>query len=161
MTRIVICIIIIIFFYSCQTAERKTGTPIKDTTGSFEAAHVREIMECYRWVQKRDTVTAMLVQKGNEITGHLVFDNYGIDGSSGYVHGVVVADTLKLWYEFHSEGMKSVMEIWFTREGNRLMRGTGPVDVKGDTSYFTDPSAVVFPDQQVLRKVLCDSVNDM
>lgn len=100
--------------------------------------------ECYLQILKRDTFTISYQQSGNMITGRMKFDNYQKDGSSGTIKGEMVADTLKLWYNFQSEGMSSVMEIYLKKENGKLIRGIGPVDVKGDTSYYTDKSAIKY-----------------
>ena len=110
---------------------------------------------CYWKITGRDTLVAWLAQTENTITGKLSFDNYQKDGSSGPVHGTLQGNTIKLWYEFESEGMKTVMEVWFERKGNALVRGVGPTAVKSDTSYFTDHAAIKFDEKQLLEKVDC------
>ncbi|HSN60762.1 MAG TPA: hypothetical protein VLR49_07495, partial [Ferruginibacter sp.] len=114
--------------------------------------------ECYWQILKRDTLVAMLQQNGNIITGKLNFDNFEKDASSGPVTGMAENNILKLWYSFDSEGMHSVMEVWFKKEGETLLRGTGEMGNKSDTSYFTNPSAVVFTSNQVIKKVDCNEV---
>lgn len=110
---------------------------------------------CYWKITGRDTLVAWLVQTENTITGKLSFDNYQKDGSSGPVHGTLQGNTIKLWYEFESEGTKSVMEVWFERRGDALVRGVGPTAVKADTSYFTRQDAIKFDEKQSLEKVDC------
>lgn len=107
---------------------------------------------CFWNIAGRDTMVAWLVQTENTITGKLSFDNFQKDGSSGPVHGTLHGNTIKLWYDFESEGMKSVMEVWLERRGNALVRAVGPMDVKGDTSYFTNHAAIKFDEKQSLQK---------
>ena len=113
---------------------------------------------CYWNITGRDTIAAWLAQTENTITGKLSFDNYQKDGSSGPVHGTVHGNVIKLWYDFESEGTKSVMEIWFEGRDNELIRGTGPLAVRKDTSYFSDTAAVRFDEKQALQKTECDSI---
>ena len=114
--------------------------------------------QCYWQIMKRDTLVAKLVQNGNTISGKLTFDNYQKDGSTGSVKGVIDGDIIKLWYVFQSEGMNSVSELWYKKQGDALLRAIGPVGVKGDTSYFTDKSAITYDPKQKLEKTNCAEV---
>ena len=114
--------------------------------------------ECFWMISQRDTLVAVLLQTGNQVTGRLSFDNFQKDGSTGSVTGIVEDDILKLWYSFQSEGTNSVMETWFKRTDDLLLRGVGPTAVKGDTSYFTDHAVIQFKGGQVLQRTSCDSV---
>ena len=113
---------------------------------------------CYWQILKRDTLVASLSQKDEMVTGKLSFDNFEKDGSSGLVRGTKAGDIIKLWYSFESEGMKSVMEVWFKKQGDALLRGTGDMATKADSSYFTNPAAVEFTSNQQMKKVDCNEV---
>ena len=95
-------------------------------------------------VLKRDTFSASLVQQDKAVTGKITFDNFEKDGSSGMVNGYLENGIIKLSYSFQSEGMVSVMQVWFKKEGDLLIRGLGEMNVKNDSSYFTNPMAVRF-----------------
>lgn len=113
---------------------------------------------CYWQIMQRDTFVAAFSQTGPRVSGKLTFDNYQKDGSSGTVEGKTENDIMKLWYSFESEGMHSVMEVWFKEEGDLLLRGTGEMHVRSDSSYFSDPGAVSFKNGQELKKVDCDEI---
>lgn len=113
---------------------------------------------CYMQVLKRDTFVLTVDQTGKMLSGKLTFDNYEKDGSTGRVNGIADGDTLKLWYSFASEGMNSVMQIYFRKNSNTLVRGLGPMDVKSDTTYYTDPGAMEYTEGQALSKILCEEV---
>ena len=150
----------------CLGACANNGT--EKNTGSGQKEKEREEIDqsysyhnndgCYWKITGRDTLVAWLVQTENTITGKLSFDNYQKDGSSGPVHGTLHGNIVKLWYEFESEGTKSVMEVWFERRGNALVRGVGPTAVKADTSYFTNHDAIKFDEKQSLEKVDCSTI---
>ncbi|MBA2630340.1 MAG: hypothetical protein H0U84_04885 [Thermoleophilaceae bacterium] len=89
-----------------------------------------DVNGCYMKILKRDTIAIKLYQTGTSVTGKLTFDNYEKDGSTGTVHGIIEGNIIKLWYNFASEGMNSVMEIYFKKQGNQLLRGIGPFDAK-------------------------------
>ena len=117
-----------------------------------------DVNGCYLKILKRDTFAIKLDQTGSSVTGKLSFDNYEKDGSTGTVHGTIDANIIKLWYNFASEGMNSVMEVYFKKEGDHLLRGTGPSDAKGDTSYYTDHSAIQYTYDQSFNKLQCEEL---
>jgi hypothetical protein len=109
-------------------------------------------------ILKRDTMVLHLTNTKGELSGKLTFDNYEKDGSTGIVIGRKDGDKLKLVYSFSSEGMNSVMDVYFKFRGEDLLRGVGDVQTKGDTAYFTNPSQVNFPEQDVFKKTACDAI---
>ena len=117
-----------------------------------------DISGCYLYTLDRDTLIAKLQQNGDRVEGSLVFDNYRMDGSRGTVNGEMVGDIIKLQYVFTSEGMNSVMDVYFKVENGAIVRGMGDVDVKGDTAYFKDPSLVTYPTSTVLKKIDCEEL---
>jgi hypothetical protein len=101
----------------------------------------------------RDTAIIMLDQKGSELSGRMLYDNFEKDGSRGTVKGKEEGEILKLWYDFNSEGIHSVIEVYFKRENGRLLRGVGSMDVKIDTTYFI--SGINYSDKEAFTKVDC------
>ncbi len=112
---------------------------------------------CYMQVLSRDTFAASLQQQGNTITGKLSFDNFEKDGSTGNVSGHLENGIVKLIYRFASEGMNSVMEVYFKVENGNLLRGTGEMDTKGDSAYFTNPANIKY-EGSVLQKLSCSNL---
>ena len=117
---------------------------------------VNEIAGCYLKIIGRDTAILMLEQKGDMITGKMLYDNYEKDGSRGTVKGKEDNEIIKLWYDFDSEGMHSIMEVYFKKENGRLLRGVGDMDAKTDTTYFI--SGVNYSDKEAFTKVDCDMI---
>lgn len=113
---------------------------------------------CFMGILKRDTFALHLDQTGTSVSGKLTFNNFEKDKSTGSVHGVVDGDIIKLWYDFASEGIKSVMEVYFKTDGNHLLRGIAPLAVKSDTTYFTDHSAIEYDVNQSFNKLSCDEL---
>ena len=139
----------------------ETGTVTSENTNTSETKPAdtppAQITGCYMQVLSRDTFAASLQQQGNTITGKLSFDNFEKDGSTGPVNGRVENGIIKLFYSFASEGMNSVMEVYFKHDNGKLSRGTGDMDNKGDTAYFKDPSSIKY-DGGVLQTLPCASV---
>lgn len=148
---------------SCNSETVNNKTETSDTSGTGKASPPAKEEKpevdangCYMKITGRDTAILMIDQKGNEITGRMLYDNFEKDGSRGTVKGKEEAQIIKLWYDFQSEGMHSVMEVYFKKENGRLLRGIGTMDVKGDTTYFT--SGVNYSEKEAFNKVDCDSV---
>ena len=112
---------------------------------------------CYMKIIGRDTAILMLEQKGAALSGKMLYDNYEKDGSWGTVQGKEEGDILKLWYDFNSEGIRSVMEVYFKKENGRLLRGIGDMDVKTDTTYFT--TGINYSDKEAFTKVDCGMID--
>lgn len=142
-----------------------------DTTGQSSRKQIeapkdeRDVTGCYMRVTGRDTLVVRLNQSvvrlnqsGDNIIGNIYYDNFEKDGSSGTASGKMVGDTIKLYYHFQSEGMKSVSELYFKVENNSLLSGNGEIAVKGDTAYFSAPNNIQFPAEGRLRKLPCDSL---
>ncbi|MBK8494901.1 MAG: hypothetical protein IPL50_07650 [Chitinophagaceae bacterium] len=51
---------------------------------------------------------------------------------------------LKLDYVFASEGMNSVMEVYFKYKDGILVRGIGEMKTNGDTAYFINPALIKY-----------------
>ncbi len=155
-------IILSVLIFSCNnnsTPEAKSEVQKEKDRDAIEKSYsFTDMSGCFWKITGRDTLVAWLVQTENTITGKLSFDNFEKDGSSGPVHGTVEGDIIKLWYSFESEGMKSIMETWFKKQGDSLLRGVGPSDMKADSSYFTDHNAIEFSAGQSLQKVDCAEV---
>lgn len=154
-------VLLITIIFSCnndiQTYEKsdvnKTSDAEKATSSNADQKPVADISGCYMKLLGRDTAIIMIVQKGLQLTGKMLYDNFEKDGSRGTVKGKEDGDILKLWYNFHSEGMHSVMEVYFKKDNGRLLRGVGSMDVKTDTTYFT--SGVNYSDKEAFNKIDC------
>jgi hypothetical protein len=172
--RILFFVFAAVFMMACNnnttTTEERTDSTVMQTPDNNEPVPSTKPEEkptanvdasgCYWKILKRDTLTIMLKQSGNAVTGKLSFDNFEKDGSSGSVHGIVDGSIIRLWYNFASEGMNSVMEIYFKKEADQLLRGIGPVDAKGDSSYYTNHSAITYTQDQSFAKLACEELPD-
>lgn len=159
--RTTFAFLLLAFLFACNDSgnnEEKTVAP--DSSTQNPSAGPAPVHNCFRSILKRDTMVACLYIKGNDVTGRLTFDNFEKDGSSGDVHGTLHQDTVKLWYDFNSEGMKSVMEVYFLKKGDQLVRGIGDVATKGDTAYFSRKGDITFDANQTFDYVECNAVDE-
>ncbi len=147
---------ILFFLLSCNNPSGN-GSEAEDSTAAETNKNNNEksLAGCYRQVIGRDTIDLRLNQSGNSLSGSLSFDNFEKDASSGTVKGEVVNNLAVLWYDFHSEGMQSVMEIIYQPDEDGLVRAVGDMRTRGDTALFTDRTAIRFDRGQTLKKVDC------
>ena len=147
-----------LFFCACHqmvVPEDKVQDSTVQAPGSSSSA--KAVEGCYRFVRKRDTVRLRLRQQGRSLEGEMVFDNYQMDSSHGPVKGSLRGDTLLLWYNFQSEGMHSVMQLFFLQTPKGLLSGFGPRVNRGDTSVYEDFKKVYF-NTVFLEKVACEEL---
>ena len=158
------------FLLSCNSSESNTQTKEDstvdhhsgkdlDTLNKQLSASNEDISGCYWKILNRDTFVLHLEQANEVVSGKLTFNNFEKDKSSGKVHGKVEDGLVKLWYDFQSEGMNSVMEVYFIRKNDQLLRGFGPVEVKGDSAYFKEHTKIEYKDDQAFNKVPCSSLD--
>ena len=164
-----------IFFVATLTAscgnnassEQKIDTTVVQNNSSNETDSNKthytnhpgvDVSGCYWKILKRDTFAIHLNQKGNTVSGKLSFDNFEKDASSGTVTGTINGIIIQLIYSFASEGMNSVMEVYFKKDSGQLLRGIGNMDVKNDTSFFTDPNAIVYTPDQAFNQIPCEDL---
>lgn len=154
---------IIIAVTGCQSQTNKTITT-DSASASSENKNIQPNIEkplsvagCYMEVLKRDTFTAHILQQHNKLTGRLFFNNYEKDKSSGTVSGLLEADILKLNYRFSSEGMSSVMEVYFKYKDGNLIRGIEEIKSMGDSVFFSNKAAIVYEGSE-FKGINCDSL---
>ncbi len=127
-------------------------------TGMKNEQEQVSVSGCYRAVLGRDTSLMQLMQQGEQLSGRLSFKNYEKDASKGFVQGMVHGDTLQLWYTFSSEGVNSVMEIYFLKHNEDLLRGIGPVANSKDSAFYKDPPNLKFDVDPVFHNIPCDEI---
>jgi hypothetical protein len=158
-------IFLVLKMISCNdradVTEDKTSIKSADS-GQISKAVVDETpvadnASCYMKIHGRDTAIVMFEQNGTELSGKMLYDNFEKDGSRGVVKGKEDGNILKLWYDFQSEGIRSVMEVYFKKDNGRLLRGVGDMDVKTDTTYFR--SGINYSDMEAFSKVDCKLIN--
>jgi hypothetical protein len=153
------------FLLNCNTPESTNNTQPTETSGESKSnsnrgpGTVKNSRGCYIRVLQRDTLALHLQQEGNLVRGRLTFDNYEKDGSTGTVTGTIEGDIMKLIYSFQSEGMHSVMEVYFKISKNGLIHGVGEMQMKGDTAFYAQPYTVSYPDNNKLENIPCENLH--
>lgn len=136
-----------------QSTTFKSSDTSTTTPSNVDEKPFADLAGCYMKIIGRDTAILMLEQKGATLSGKMLYDNYEKDGSRGIVKGKEDGEIIKLWYDFNSEGMHSIMEVYFKKENGRLLRGIGDMHVKTDSTYFI--SGINYSDKEAFNKVDC------
>jgi hypothetical protein len=90
------------------------------------------------------------------VSGTLAFNNFEKDSSFGKFTGTYKDRILLGDYAFTSEGMDSIMQVVFKKEGNAFVRGYGSVKTAGDRVSFENLSEITFdPNQTFVKNANC------
>ncbi len=131
--------------FACNSAPRQSDGPSPDSTAMSVEETVPVVGEqCYLFVAAKDTYALKLNMIDTLVKGTAVFKNFEKDSSHGTVEGTVNGDIIRLWYHFQSEGMNSVRELYFKKEGDKLVSGISDEATRADTAYVADAKAVVY-----------------
>lgn len=156
---------LLICIYSACNENRQTNDEANTSSNNStinnpekEKEKIADSDGCYMKITGRDTAILMLEEKGNELSGKMLYDNFQKDGSRGIVKGIQEGEIIKLFYDFNSEGMRSVMEVYFKKVPGGLLRGMGDMDVKADTAYFV--SGINYSDKEIFSKVDCQLIKN-
>lgn len=124
--------------------------PVVDTLGpkSF----------CYIGITGKDSVFASIDDNLGTITGKISYRNSEKDSSKGDLTGFKSGDTLKLTYEFQSEGTKSKRDIFFIQKDNILTEGIGDHKEEDGQSKYADEKKISYKDGQKLETADCKMV---
>ncbi|REC45286.1 hypothetical protein [Chryseobacterium pennipullorum] len=114
---------------------------------------------CYIGVTGKDSVFASIDDNLGTITGKLSYKNSEKDSSTGDVTGFKSGDTLKLTYEFASEGRKSKRDIYFLQKDNMLTEGIGDHKEEDGLSKYADEKKISYKDGQKLNTADCKTVS--
>ncbi|MGZ5286669.1 MAG: hypothetical protein ACXWB9_05775 [Flavisolibacter sp.] len=144
---------------SCNNNEGNPAVSDVQNDSTGNANRPVDFSGCYISVIGRDTFAAHFKQQERQVTGRLSFDNYEKDGSSGTVNGRIDGNIISLTYLFQSEGMQSVMDVYFKMTGDTMVRGIGEMNARGDTAYFVDPGAIQY-EGSVFKKIPCEELNE-
>ncbi|MDQ1803715.1 hypothetical protein ACNFU2_04460 [Chryseobacterium sp. PTM-20240506] len=125
--------------------------PVVDTLGTKSF--------CYLGVIGKDSVFASIDDNLGTISGKLAYKNSEKDSSKGDITGFKSGDTLKLTYEFQSEGTKSKRDIFFIQKDNTLIEGIGDHKEEGGQSKYADEKKVAYKDGPKMNVADCALVS--
>lgn len=130
---------------ACNQAPRQPETVTEDDGSAVSAnTGLAPGEQCYWLIAAKDTYALKLNIIDTSVKGTALFKNFEKDSSHGSVQGEVAGDIIHLWYQFQSEGMTSVRELFFKKEGNQLVTGIAHEATRADTAYVPDPQTVQY-----------------
>lgn len=144
---IVIIVVILGLIVYLQFGKPQSQVVVENTN---ETMNEEDIVGCYVATLAKDVYTINInSQIGESVKGTLTFDNFEKDSSSGTFEGTYKDGILFGEYSFQSEGMDSVMQVIFKKQGNDFVRGFGPVNATGDA--FVDVNDVTYDTSVVFK----------
>lgn len=150
-----------VFMINCnKKAEAPAPKPEKDTVATAEP--VMDTLGpksfCYMGITGKDTVFASIDDNLGTITGKMAYKNSEKDSSKGEVTGFKSGDTLKLTYEFQSEGTKSKRDIYFLQQDGTLVEGIGGHKEENGQMKYADEKKISYKDGQKLSTADCQTI---
>ncbi|MEG1668310.1 hypothetical protein [Chryseobacterium sp.] len=124
--------------------------PVVDTLGAKTF--------CYLGVTGKDSVFISLDDNLGTLSGKMVYKNNEKDSSKGELFGFRSGDTLKLTYEFASEGTTSKRDIYLIQKVNILTEGIGDQKDENGTMRYADEKKINYKDGQKLETTDCKVV---
>lgn len=134
---------------SCQNQKDQEQQQLREQESaekdSIETA--QNLAHCYLFENGKDTIKMSYNLHQSEVKGWLVYNFFEKDGSFGEIDGEFFGDTLKLDYEFLSEGKLSEQKVYFLLNKGKLYRGSGEMKMDADsTMVYSNPAQISFED---------------
>ncbi|CAA7386583.1 hypothetical protein [Chryseobacterium fistulae] len=150
-----------VFLFNCK---KKIETPpsINETDSITSSETIIDTLGaksfCYMGITGKDTVYASIDDNLGTITGKLVYKNFEKDSNKGDVVGFKSGDTLKLTYEFESEGSKSKRDIYFIQKEKTLTEGIGDHKEENKQIKYAHENKISYKDGSQLEIVDCHKI---
>lgn len=158
-TAILSCVIL-----SCEKKETPKNNTVETDSTETETQPIDTLGAktfCYMKVIGKDTIVANLDDNLGTITGKLMYKNNEKDSSKGDISGFRSGDTLKLTYEFASEGTTSKRDIYFLQKDNSLSEGIGDQKDNGGQMVYANEKKISYPEDQKLESVDCEKISKL
>ena len=151
---------------SCEKKESPKNEPI--ISDSITTENVQQPIDtlgsksfCFMKVIGKDTVALSFDDNLGTITGKLAYKNNEKDSSKGDISGFKSGDTLKLSYEFASEGTTSKRDIFFVQKNNSLFEGIGELKDNDGKMVYVNEKKISYPENQKFQQADCNKVNQL
>jgi hypothetical protein len=113
-------------------------------------------MVCYAYTENQDTIQLQITVLNDSVTGRLTYNLFEKDLNRGTLVGSMQGDTLFADYTFFSEGVESIREVAFVKNGEGFVEAFGAVEEQNNKIVFADHSALQLNDQIVLKPISCN-----
>jgi len=151
-----------VFLLNCN---KKAEAPVAETAQLDTAATTEQSIDtlgaksfCYMGVTGKDTVFVSIDDNLGTITGKMATKNSEKDSNKGELTGFKSGDTLKLTYEFASEGKTgNKNDMYFLQTKDGLSEGIGDRDPETGTKYVNE-NKIKYTGGRILKPADCDLV---
>lgn len=151
-----------VFLLNCN---KKAEAPVAETAQLDTAATTEQSIDtlgaksfCYMDVTGKDTVFVSIDDNLGTITGKMATKNSEKDSNKGELTGFKSGDTLKLTYEFASEGKTgNKNDMYFLQTKDGLSEGIGDRDPETGTKYINE-NKIKYTGGRILKPADCDLV---
>jgi len=148
------------FFIMNCNKKTETITPVTDSDSLTD--NTEQVIDtlgtkssCYLGVTGKDSVFVSIDDNLGTVTGKMRYKNSEKDSSTGDLTGFKSGDTLKLTYEFASEGTTSKRDIFFVQKDGNLLEGIGNQKDDNGQMKYADETKVAYKDGQKLKTADC------
>lgn len=155
MKRVILFIVgATLLFTACQNSTSNLNNSEKTSIDTNMVAI--SSIECYSYVNKKDTATLNFTATNDTIIGELNYNLYEKDSNKGIIEGEIKGDTLILNYIFSSEGRESVRQVVMLKKANQLIEATGEMEEKDGKFVFKNLSNLNFEQGIIFSKIDCN-----
>ncbi|WP_226064796.1 hypothetical protein [Kaistella polysaccharea] len=157
--------IIVLFAIACEKKSNETVITDQSNIDSVVIPETNEpiqsstVQTCYMEASGKDTLFMTLEDNLGTFIGKMRYKNFEKDSSFGTLIGNQNGDTIKLVYNFESEGTTSDREIYFLKKDGQLIEGIGDYETEGSNSTYKSPLKIKF-EGHALKQVDCTNFDD-
>jgi hypothetical protein len=123
--------------------------------GTSEEEKVPAAEQCYASYSGKDTVLLHTRTAGDSIKGTLSYRYYEKDRNEGQIAGILKGDTLVADYSYMSEGVLSVRQVAFLRQGDSWVEGYGEMTDEKGRMVFAGDQSIDYNKGMLLKIVPC------
>ncbi|MFC3157666.1 hypothetical protein SAMN05443633_1092 [Chryseobacterium arachidis] len=161
MKKLILLGILPVLLLNCN---KKPEAPVAEIT-SVDTTATEKVIDtlgsksfCYMGVTGKDTVYVTIDDNLGTITGKMATKNSEKDSNKGDLNGFKAGDTLKLTYDFASEGVSgNKNDIYFLQTKDGLVEGIGERDAETGTKYANDKK-IKYAGGRTLKTADCKTV---
>lgn len=113
---------------------------------------------CFASLTTNDTVVLSFTVKDTIVNGDLLYQFNEKDRNKGTIKGVLHGDTLIADYSFMSEGVNSIRQVVFLKQGDEMIEGFGTVADDKGRMYYKDINTLTFDKSVILKSMTCDDL---
>lgn len=136
-----------ILLFSCN--DKQTNRVEKESANNNS-----DLINCYKYINKSDTVILKTIEVGKSITGTLEYYFKGKDRMQGTIQGFMRNELLIADYTCFLKDMP-VRQVVFKQDGETFIEGIGDTINTVERTFFKNTDSLSFLNSNVLSKIEC------